>query len=126
MVIHIAPEFLNTEQDKEILLQPIDINEDNLSEEILSPFFIPPSDELSRGAIRIDFCVIWNVLASIRFSKKELRIRNDTINFITDLADETDDLNESIPILEQKMSMIFRNALGVRDLVIKIKEIRYF
>ena len=125
ITIKFYPGFLNKGQDKDLFTRSVDINNDNLNEEILSPFFIPPSDERSRGAVRIDFSVIWDGLASIRFSKRELRIRSDLSKFITDFADKTDDLNENIPLLEQEMTSFFRNALGVRDLAIKIKEIRY-
>jgi hypothetical protein len=121
--IKFAPDFLNKKQDSMIPL--IDINEDNLSEEVLSPFFIPPSTEFSRGAIRIDLSVIWDGLASIRFNKQELKIRGLLLSYITKLSEETKDLNSKSSFLEEEMSRLFRESLGVRDLVIKIKEIRY-
>lgn len=125
LTVKFFPNLLNMGEEKELLIRPIDINNDNLSEELLSPFFIPPSNKSSRGAIRIDFSVIWDNLASLRFNKKELKIRSDLSKFITDFANSTDDLNENISYLEQEMGVFFRNALGARDLVIKIKEIRY-
>lgn len=125
VAVKFFPDILNMVKERELFIEPIDINNDNLSEEILSPFFIPPSDKSSRSAVRIDFSVIWDGLASVRFNKKELRIRNDLSKFITDYANRTDDLNDNISYLEQEMSVFFRKALGVRDLAVKIKEIRY-
>ncbi len=98
---------------------------DNLKEERISPFFIPPSAESSRGAIRIDLTVIWNGLASIRFQKKKIQIRNSLYQYISELADQDEDLNTMIVSLENGMSNILQDSLGVRDLVIKVKEIKY-
>jgi hypothetical protein len=104
----------------------LDPKNDNLKEEMLSPFFIPPSSPTSRGAIRIDLSVVWNGLASIRFKKKELQIRGDLYAYMTKLAEDNTDLNPMIPFMEEKIGKIFRDSLGVRDLAIRIKEIKYF
>ena len=106
---------------------PLTNKEDiSLSEEMLSPFFIPPSEKTSMNVIRVDVSVIWNGLASIRFEKKELQIRDNVYRIIKDSAEQTDDLNNRISYLEEEMGKIFQESLNVRDLAIKIKEIKYF
>lgn len=122
--IKYAPEhfsFLNINKFK---TPEIRIDEDNLSEEILSPFFVPPGPE--RNTIRIDLSIIWDGLASIRFKKKELILRNMMSEKFNDIAEQNQDLNEKIPYLEKEVSSMLRHSLGVQNLAIKIKEIRYF
>ena len=99
---------------------------DNLKEEVLSPFFIPFSSPTSRGAVRIDLSVVWTGLASIRFKKKELQIRGDLYAYMTKLAEDNEDLNPMIPFMEEEIGRILRDSLGLKDLGIRIKEIKYF
>lgn len=99
---------------------------DNLTEELLSPFFIPPVAGSSKGAVRIDLSAIWDGLSAIRYKQKEFRLRSRVYEYICDLAEENEDLNEKIPYLENELGMMFRQFLGAQNLVIKIKEIRYF
>lgn len=122
--IKFAPDLLKM-NDQDILLN-INTDDDNLTEEDLSPFLIPPEEGNLKGAIRIDLSVIWDGLASVRFEKKGLQIRSDLYRKLTDIARENDDLNSMIPFLENKIGSVFRKSLGVRNLAIKIKEIRYF
>lgn len=122
--IKFAPDLLKMNGQGNLL----EINKDNenLTEEELSPFFIPSEEGSLKGAIRIDLSVIWNGLAAVRFEKKGLQIRSDLYIKLTDIARGNDDLNSMIPFLENKIGSVFRESLGVRNLAIKIKEIRYF
>ena len=120
-----GPKIYNSMEGSQSFIPSINIDDDNLSEEILSPFFIPLETGSSKGAIRIDLSVIWDGLASVRYKKKELRIRSNLYGFIIDLAEETEDLNNRISFLEAEIGRVFRDSLGVRDLAIKIKEIKY-
>ena len=124
--IKLAPDFLNIRKTSEEFISPSDMNKENLKEQNLSPFFIPPSKDSSWGAARIDLSVIWDTLASIRFGKNKLIIRDKLYNYITEMSSENKDLNSEISIMEEGIAGILRDSLGVRDLVIKIKEIKYF
>ena len=104
--------------------QEIEIDEDNLREEILSPFFIPPGP--AKDTIRIDLSVVWDGLASVRFKKKELSLRNMMYQKFYTIAEQNPDLNQKISYMENEVSSMLRGALGVQNLVVKIKEIRYF
>lgn len=107
-------------------INSVNIEEDNLIEKELSPFFIPPSQGINSSMIRIDLSVIWDGLAAVRFQNKELEIRNDTYKYISKLTEKTKDLNSEVSYIEAEMSNIFREALGVNNLVIMIREINHF
>jgi len=97
-----------------------------LSEKILAPFFIPAPVDSSRNVARIDLSVVWDGLAAVRFKTKELQIRDHLYQYALDLAKESEDLNNKLSFLEAGMSRIFRESLGVKNLVVKIREINYF
>lgn len=119
-----APEYFSFLNLNKFETRGIRIDEDNLSEEVLSPFFIPPGPE--RDAIRIDLSIIWDGLASVRFKKKELVLRSMMSDKFNDIAEQNQDLNEKIPYLEKEVSSMLRDSMRVQNLEIKIKEIRYF
>lgn len=100
------------------------INEDNLSEENISPFFIPPGP--NNKTIRIDLTMVWDGLASIRFRKRELALRSMMYEKFYETARQNTNLNEQISYLENEVSSMLRKSLGVQNLVVRIKEIRYF
>jgi hypothetical protein len=102
-----------------------DMKDENLMEENLSPFFIPPSSGSSRGAIRIDLSAIWDGLTSIRFRKNELRTRSRMYDYMMEVAEKNEDLHSIIPVLEEEMGRIVQESLSVRGLAIRIKEIKY-
>lgn len=102
-----------------------DIKDDNLMEENLSPFFIPPSSGSSHGAIRIDLSAVWDGLTSIRFQKNELRTRSRMYDYMMEVAEKNEDLHSIIPVLEEEMGSIVQESLSVRGLAIRIKEIKY-
>jgi hypothetical protein len=110
--------------EKKFKTPEISVDEDNLREEMLSPFFIPPGPV--DDTIRIDLSIIWDGLASVRFKKKELNLRNMMYEKFYTMAEQNQDLNEKIPYLENEVSSMLRSSLGVQNLEIKIKEIRYF
>jgi hypothetical protein len=103
---------------------PVIVNEDNLSEEIMSPFLIPPG--ATNKAIRIDLSIVWDGIASIRFKKNELSTRNMMYERFYKLAGQHQDLNIVKSDLENEIGSMLRSSLGVQNLIIRIKEIRYF
>ncbi|MBN2418812.1 MAG: hypothetical protein JXL81_05460 [Deltaproteobacteria bacterium] len=119
-----APDQFSFFMKKRFNTQEVNVDEDNLSEEIISPFFIPPGP--ADTTIRIDLSVIWDGLASVRFKKKELILRDMMYNKLYTIAEQNPDLNEKISYIENEVSSMLRSALGVQSLVVKIKEIRYF
>lgn len=96
---------------------------DNLWEEKLSPFFIPLPPNGSCRALVIDLSVIWDGVASFRFRKMELRIRNRLYDFTVNLA-KRKDLKENAPLLETEMGRILKESLSTEELAIKIREIK--
>jgi hypothetical protein len=100
------------------------INEDNLSEEKISPFFIPPGP--ADKSIRIDLTIVWDGIASIKYKKNELSARHMMAERFYKLAKQHPDLNAVKSDLENEIGSILRSSLGVQSLNIRIKEIRYF
>jgi len=120
-----ASEYFTEKKKGSFVVSESDIDNDNLTEETLSPFFIPSVEGSSKGAIRIDLSAIWDRLSSIRYQKRKLILRNKIYDYINELAKEKEDLNEQLPYLENELGIMFRKSLGVQNLVIRIKEIRY-
>ncbi|MBW1765903.1 MAG: Got1/Sft2-like family vesicle transport protein [Deltaproteobacteria bacterium] len=106
--ITIGPKWLNDHKKRHPVFKSGGTFQDNLQEEGLSPFFIPLPPGSPKRVVVIDFSVIWDGLASVRFKKKELKIRE-----------------QKAALLETEMSRIFRESLGIESLEIKIKQINY-
>ncbi len=121
--IKFGPGFLKM-GDSEIFVNA-DIHDANLSEEALSPFFIPPGRGNPEGAIRIDLSVVWDGLASVRYRKRELQVRSVLYSQLAKIAEENDDLSSRVSFLENRISAVFRESLGAGTLVVRVKEIRY-
>jgi hypothetical protein len=121
----IKPDLMNMIIRTKHALPAIDLTNDNLQEESLLPFFIPPSSDLSRGAVRVDLTVIWEGLASVRYKSGELRIRAEVYEYLLEVAGKSEDLNAQKAVMEEEMSGIFKKALGVKDLAIRIKELKF-
>lgn len=127
LVLKFVPGLLLDRQgEKATVMSSTKIDEDNLSEEMLLPFFIPHHIGLSKGAARIDLSVIWDGLASVRFKKKELQIRDNLYGYIVDFSKKNGDLSIKTSLMENEMSEMLRKFLGGGNLVVKIKEINYF
>ena len=93
-------------------------------EEALSPFFVPlPATSSERVAV-IDFTVIWDGLASVRFKRKELQIRDSLYRYILERAKKGEDLQEKAPILEAEMSRRFQKSMGSKEIEIRIKRVK--
>jgi len=120
----LKPDFFSIIKGKRSTSAPIDLTKDNLKEEGLSPFFIPPPADLSRGAIRVDLTVIWDGVAAVRFKTNELRIRSEVYDYLRKAVENTADIESQKPIMEEGMSVIFRKSLGVQDLAVRIKELK--
>lgn len=101
------------------------INEDNLTEEKISPFFVPPG-EADKKTIRIDLTIVWDGIASIKYNKNELSARQMMSERFYKLAKQHPDLNAVKSDLENEIGSMLRSSLGVQSLNIRIKEIRYF
>lgn len=123
--VFLKPDLLNIVEWKKKPAYSIDPANDNLKEEDLSPFFIPPSADLSKSAIRVDLTVIWDGVASVRYKTNELSIRSEVYDYLKDVAENTEDLSSQKAALEEGMSRIFRKSLRVKDLAIRIKELRF-
>jgi hypothetical protein len=93
-------------------------------EESLSPFFVPlPATSSERVAI-IDFTVVWDGRASVRFRRKELQIRASLYRHILERAKKGEDLQEKTPILEAEMSRTFQESMGNKEIAIRIKRVK--
>ena len=102
------------------------VNSDNLYEEVLRPFFIPLPSEAPNRLVLVNFSVIWDGVASVRFKKRELQIREVLYEHLVKLAQKKKDLQEKRPYLESEIKRIFQEALGREGLDVKIKGIRAF
>ena len=125
IAVFFKPDLLDIVKWKKKSIYTIDPANDNLKEEDLSPFFIPPSADLSKSAVRVDLTVIWDGVASVRYKANELSIRSEVYEYLKDVAENTEDLNSQKSALEAGMSGIFRKSLRVKDLAIRIKELRF-
>ena len=102
------------------------VNSDNLYEEVLRPFFIPLPSEAPNRLVLVNFSVIWDGVASVRFKKRELQIREYLYGHLVKLARKKKDLQEKGPYLESEIRRIFQEALGREGLEVKIKGIKVF
>jgi hypothetical protein len=102
------------------------LNQDRSIEEKLNPFFIPVSVGERQGVAVIDFSVIWDGLASVRYKKMELEIRDALFEHVKSLAEKDENFKDQALFLEEDMGRILRRALGVEDLKVKIKDIKLY
>lgn len=102
------------------------ISQESLKEESLSPFFIPLSRNKNRRMARIDLSVVWSALASVKYSKNELRIRDQMFSQLISFAGENKDLDNGQSLLENDLKGILQNSLGIYNLEVKVREINYF
>jgi hypothetical protein len=93
-------------------------------EETLSPFFVPLPSSSSEHVAVIDFTVIWDGLASVRYKRKELQIRDSLYRHILERAKEGFDLQGKTPILEAEMSRTFQESMGTKEIEIRIKRVK--
>jgi hypothetical protein len=98
---------------------------ENLNEENLTPFFIPPSRTGTGEAARIDISVVWDGLAAVKYRKKEIRIRNKIYNELRLIAENIDDLKGGVPFMEEKIAFLLMDSLEVNNLSVKIREIKF-
>ena len=117
--IKFAPDRFSFLTERKFKTPEISVDTDNLREEILSPFFIPPGP--ADDTIRIDLSIIWDGLAAVRFKKKELNLRNMMYEKFYNMAEQNQDLNEKIPYLENEVSSMLRSSLNVQNQEVKIK-----
>jgi len=102
------------------------ILQEPLSEESLSPFFIPLSVDGNRKMVRVDLTVIWSVLASVKYRKNEIRIRDQMLHHLSSLTRENRDLTTGPDWLENDLRGILQASLGIYNLEVKVREIKYF
>jgi len=124
ITVFLNPGLMKLIKGKKSVDYSIDLTNDNLQEQGLPPFFIPPSADLSRGAVRLDLTVIWDGVASVRYKNNELRVRAEIYDYLVALAERNGNLDSQKTVMEEGMSGIFRKSLGTKDLAIKIKELK--
>jgi len=104
----------------------INIVPSNLSEEILSPFYIQALSG-SESFIRIDLSIVWDGLALVRYTKLKLRIRNDLYEYFNNMVtQEQKNFKNMSSDLEAGIHDIICESLNVNGIVVKIKEISCF
>jgi hypothetical protein len=101
------------------------ILEDNLTEANISPFFVPPG-QTEKKTIRIDLTIVWDGIASLKYKNNELNARNMMSERFNKFAGAHQDLNVIKSDMENEIGSMLRTTLGVQNLLIRIKEIRYF
>jgi hypothetical protein len=126
MGVTMGPEWLKKE--KRDISGPIrsTSTSDNLMEESLSPFFIPLSEYENRIMVRIDLTAVWPALASVKYRKQELRIRDQIFKHIVSLARQKKDLTDGSELIEDNLGRILQKSLGIYNLKVRVKEINYF
>ena len=113
-----------TRQDQ---FSTINIVPSNLSEEILSPFYIQGQSGSEASLIRIDLSIVWDGLASVRFAKIKLQLRNALFEYFNDMASQNQDEFKNMSTdLEAGIQNIICESLNVKGIVVKIKEISCF
>jgi len=122
--VFLKPDLFDSIKGKEKPDYSIDLSNDNLQEEDLSPFFIPSPDGSSRGAVRVDLSVIWDGVASVRYKANELKVRAEVYDYLVGVDGEITDTDELKKMIEEGMTDIFRKSLAIKDLAIRIKELR--
>lgn len=121
----VKPGLFGVSGKKDKKLPSIDITDDNLQEEVLSPFFIPPSPDLSKGAVRIDLTAIWDGVTSVRYKNNEVKIRAEVYNYLIDFDRGVEDPGALKTVIEEGIGEIFRRSLGTNEMAIRIKELKF-
>lgn len=124
ITVLLKPDLLDAIKGKKKPDYSIDLSNDNLQEDDLSPFFIPAPEGSSRGAVRIDLSVIWDGVASVRYRANELKVRAEVYDYLTDIDGGIADPDELKTVMEDGMTGIFRKSLGTKDLAIRIRELK--
>lgn len=122
----LAPGLAGKEKTKTPAPAGSTIFPESLKEENLAPFFIPLSGDKNRRMVRVDLSAVWSALASIKYRKNEIRIRDQMFGHLRSLTREKKDLNASPDLLENRLEGVLRNSLGIYDLEVKVREINYF
>ena len=104
----------------------IDVVSENIMEESLQPFFVRLPVESDHGLVRVDFTIVWDGLASVRFQKKETAMRNDIYLYLEQQATENLLIKENKEQLEVGMVGLISGSLNVSGIVVKIKDMSYF
>lgn len=99
---------------------------DSLNEESLSPFFIPLTVDKNGRMVRVDLSVIWYALASVKYKKNRLQIRDQMFNHLKLFFRDNRDSNNGPELLENNLKEILQNVLGIYNLEVKVREINYF
>jgi hypothetical protein len=98
----------------------------DMREEPLAPFFIPLSPGSLKEVIRVDVTMISDGLASLRYSQKDVRIRDRLYRYLVDTVKKDPDLNAQISLLETEMAGILRELLGMNSVLVRVKEVKIF
>jgi len=99
---------------------------DSLKEESLSPFFIPLTSDKNIRMVRVDLSVIWSALASVKYKKNELQIRDQMFSHLRLFTRDNGDSNNGDDLLENNLKEILQKSLGIYNLEVRVREINYF
>jgi len=124
-VLLISPKWPSRDKKEQTVKFSEKVKKDNLSEETISPFFIPLPAGSPNVIIRIDCSLIWDGLAAVRFKNNKLRVRDRLYRYLVGLAGQGGNLQKKINPLENEMSRIIGESLGMQGLIVKIKKLKY-
>ncbi len=124
--ITINSRYLVKEKEKPLTLSRQTLSFDSLKEESLSPFFIPLAPDKNRRMVRVDISVIWSALASVKYKKNELQVRDQMFSHLRLFTRDNRDSNNGPDLLEHNLKGILQNSLGIYNLEVKVREINYF
>lgn len=102
------------------------VADDGLRREDLSRFYIPVPQNGPNLVLVIDFSVVWDAVAAVRYRKMEVPLRNRLYESLSRLAAREEGLQDNIPMLEEEMERVFRESLRADALSVKISEVKAF
>jgi len=100
--------------------------EDSLRQEDLTRFYIPLPKDSEKLVMVVDFSVVWDALAAVRFKKAEVSIRDRVYDSLSILAAKDEGVKENTLVIEEAISNVLRETLRAEALSVKVKEVKVF
>lgn len=100
--------------------------EDSLRQEDLTRFYIPLPKDSENLVMVVDFSVVWDALAAVRYKKAEVSIRDRVYDSLSILASKDEEVKENTPDIEEAISNVLRETLRAEALSVKVKEVKVF
>ena len=123
----LLPEEKKVQYAKALNIPMLSDNEnDNLTEDVIDPFYIPTPDSSDHALVKLNMSVIWDGLAQVRYRSREVELRGTIYRMLTDMASDPGGQAMKQEVVERELTMKLRATLSVQNLQVKVKDILFF